>query len=83
MSVFFLFLGGGEGERGPASVAYGSSQARGQIRVAAATLRHSHSNARSELHLQPASQLKATSDPYSLSEEGDQTQLLMDTRSGS
>ena len=31
------------------AVAYGSSQARGQIRTAAANLCHSHSNARSEL----------------------------------
>ena len=33
--------------------AYGSSQARGRIGDAAVSLRHSHSNARSELHLQP------------------------------
>ena len=32
--------------------AYGSSQARGQIRGAAAGLHHSHSNTSSELHLQ-------------------------------
>ena len=31
-----------------APVAYGSSQARGQIRAAAASLHHSHSNSRSE-----------------------------------
>ena len=42
---------------------YGISQARGQIRAAAAGLNHSHSNARSELHLQPTSQLMAMSDP--------------------
>ena len=34
-----------------ASMAYGSSQARDQIKAAAASLRHSHSNARSEPHL--------------------------------
>ena len=35
--------------------AYGSFQARGQIRAAAAGLHHSHghSNTKSELHLQP------------------------------
>ena len=33
-------------------VAYGNSQARGQIRAEAAGLCHRHSNARSELHLQ-------------------------------
>ena len=44
-------------------VAYGSSQARGQIGAAAASLHHSHSNARSELHLRPAPQLMAMPDP--------------------
>ena len=38
-------------------MAYGSSQARGQIRAAGASLRHSHSNARPKLHLQPTPQL--------------------------
>ena len=33
------------------SVAYGSSQARGQIGATDASLDHGHSNARSELHL--------------------------------
>ena len=46
-----------------APVAHGSSQARGQIRAAAASLYHSHSNARSELHLRPITQLMATPDP--------------------
>ena len=32
-------------------VAYGGSQARGQIRAVAAGLHHSHSNVRSEPHL--------------------------------
>ena len=41
-------------------VAYGSSQARSQIGVAAASLHYSHSNAGSELHLQPTPQLMAT-----------------------
>ena len=33
--------------------AYGGSQARGQIGAVANGLRHSHSNARAKLHLQP------------------------------
>ena len=44
-------------------VAYGSSQARGQIRAAAAGLHHSHSNTRSELRLQPTLPLMAKPDP--------------------
>ena len=45
--------------------AYGGSQARSQIGAAAAGLHrsHSHSNAGSELHGQPAPQLMATPDP--------------------
>ena len=34
-------------------MAYGSSQARGQIRAAAACLQHSHSNTGSKPHLDP------------------------------
>jgi len=45
-------------------VAYGSSQARDWIRVAAAGLHHSHSNAGSKLHLQPTLQLVATLDHW-------------------
>ena len=41
--LFFLFMA--------ASAAYESSQAKGGIRVAAASLWHSHSNAESEPHL--------------------------------
>ena len=52
---FFLFRA--------APVAYGSSQARGRIRAIAAGLHHSHSNTRSEPHLQPTPQLMATPDP--------------------
>ena len=44
-------------------MAYGSSQARGPIGAAAAGLRHSLSNDRSELHLQLTPQLRATLDP--------------------
>ena len=46
-----------------APVAYGGSQARGLIRAVAASLRQSHSNARSELPLWPTPQLRATPDP--------------------
>ena len=46
-----------------ASVAYGGSQAWGQIRTVAAGLHHSHSNARSEPHLRPTPQLKAMPNP--------------------
>ena len=43
--------------------AYASSQARGQIEAAAASLCHSHSNTGSELGLQPTLQLTAMLDP--------------------
>ena len=45
------------------TVAYGSFQARGLIRAAAADLHHSHSNVGAKLRLQPALQLVATWDP--------------------
>ena len=48
-----------------ACVAYGSSQARGLIGAAAASLCHSHSNKGSRPHLWPTSQLTATVDPES------------------
>ena len=44
-------------------MACGGSQARIIIRAAAAGLRYSHSNARSEPRLQPTPQLTATPDP--------------------
>ena len=46
-------------------IAYVSSQARGQIRAAAASLSHSnsHNNTRSKPHLRPIPQLEATPDP--------------------
>ena len=44
-------------------MAYGGDQARGLIRVVAAGLCHSHSNARSEQRLRPTPQLTATLDP--------------------
>ena len=43
--------------------ACGGSQARGLIGATAAGLHHSHSNARTELHLRPTPQLMATPDP--------------------
>ena len=43
--------------------AHGGSQARGPIGAVAAGVRQIHSNAGSELHLQPTPQLMATPDP--------------------
>ena len=54
--VFLLFLWA-------APVAYGGSQARGQIRAVAASLRQSQSNTGSEPHLQPTPQFTAMLDP--------------------
>ena len=56
--IFFIFLF----FRAAPSV-YGGSQAKGQIGAAAAGLCHSHSNARSQAHLQATPQLTATLDP--------------------
>ena len=53
LSVFFFTA---------APEAYGSSQSRGQIGAAAASLHHSHSNVGSEPHLQPMPQLMAMLD---------------------
>ena len=47
-----------------APTAYGGSQARGQIRAAAAGLHQSQSNAASEPRLWPTPQLTATPDPW-------------------
>ena len=44
-------------------MAYGGSQARGQIGTVAASLRQGHSNEGSEPGLQPTPQLMATPDP--------------------
>ena len=60
-----------------APAAYGSSQIRGQIRAAAAGLYHSHSNARSELHLGPTPQPTVMLDPRLTVR--DWTCVLMDT----
>ena len=46
-----------------ALTAHGGSQARGLIGAVDTSLYHSHSNAGSELHLQPTPQLTATPDP--------------------
>ena len=57
--VFFFFLSFFR----DAPMAYGSSQARGLIAAVATGLCHSHSSARSELHLPPTPQLTATPNP--------------------
>ena len=61
INCFFVFLFFFLFRATPA--AYGSSQARGRIGAAAAGLRHSCSNARSELPLSPTLQLTAVQDP--------------------
>ena len=55
--LFFFFL------LRAAPAAYESSQAKGQVRAAAAGLPHSHSNVGSEPRLQPMRQLVAKPDP--------------------
>ena len=62
-------------------MAYGSSQARGQIRVSAVHPQYSHSNARSKLHLWPIQQLAAMLDWIfnPLSKARDWSHILMDT----
>ena len=44
-------------------MAYGGSQARGQIGAVTASLHHSHSNVGYKPHLQPTPQLTAMPDP--------------------
>ena len=48
---------------GATPMAYGGSQSRGRIGAVAASLHQSHSEARSELRLQPTPQVMATPDP--------------------
>ena len=60
-------------------MAYGSSQARGQIEPQLGGLHHSHSNVGSKLSLRFMPQLIATLDPHPLSEAWDRTLVLMDT----
>ena len=55
LGLFFFFRA--------SPTAYGGSQDRGLIGDIAAGLHHSHSPARSELHLRPTPQLMATLDP--------------------
>ena len=57
IDLYFFFLFKAE------LVTYESSQATGQIRAAAASLRHSHGSARAEPYLWPISQLTAMLDP--------------------
>ena len=59
-----------------APVAYGGSQARGQVGAVATCLHQSHSNAGSKPCLWPTPQLTAMLDP--LSKSGDRTCVLMD-----
>ena len=60
----------------PTPAAYGSSLAKGQIGASAAGLHHSHSNKRSELHLQRTLQLGQC---QIINPLRDQTLILMDT----
>ena len=53
--IFFLFMA--------TPLAYEGSWARDRTGSAAASLRHSHSNTRSEQHLRPTPQLVAMLDP--------------------
>ena len=59
--------------------ACGISQARAQIGATAAGLHHSHSNVRSESHLQPTLQLMAMLDPRPTEQGQELTRILMDT----
>ena len=61
-----------------ALAAYRGSQTRGQIGAVIAGLHHSHSNVRSELHLWPTPQLRATWSLNPLSKARDRTCVLMD-----
>ena len=59
--------------------AYGSSQARGRMGATAASIYHSHGNARSKPRLWPTPQLKATLDLYKpLGKARERTRILMD-----
>ena len=63
-----------------ASMACGSSWARGRTRATAASLHHSHSNARSKPRLWPTPLLATILDPcHPLGEAKDWTQVLLDT----
>ena len=58
LCLYFIFL------FTTTAVVYGSSQTRGQIGAATASLCHSHSNTGSKLHLLPTLQLEAMSDAW-------------------
>ena len=58
-------------------MAYGSSQARCRIGAVADDLHHSHSNAGSEMHLQPTPQLTQCWILNLLSKARDPTHILM------
>ena len=60
-SVTFL---GGLFRAARTAQAHGGSQARGRMGATAASLGHSHSNTKSEPHLQPIPQLTAMLDPF-------------------
>ena len=63
LGVFFLVfvgLGGGVGGGGSTCSIW---KFPGRIRAVAASLHHDHSNAESEVHLQPTPQLRAMLDP--------------------
>ena len=61
-------------------MAYGGSQARGQIGAAAAGQHHSRNNARSQLHLQPTCRSSWQCQILNpLSKAGDGTCILRDT----
>ena len=62
LGVFFFFFGL-FAFSGAAPVAYGGSLARSLIGAVAASLRQSHNNTGSEVHLQSTLQLTATPDP--------------------
>ena len=61
--IYLFYFRRGQACSRAASMACGGSQARGLIGAAAPSLHHSHSNARSELHLRPTPQLTAMPDP--------------------
>ena len=62
-----------------APMAHGGSQGRGLIGAVAASLHHSHSNARSKPRLWPTPQHTATPDPQPTEQARDGTCILMDT----
>ena len=70
---FFLF--------GTAPAAYGSSQAKGRIRAAAASLHHSHSNVRSDCFCNLHHSSRQCWILNLLSEDRDQTCILLDASS--